>query len=45
LQADIPVFVDHVAFRMPVLVLAIEEYLDKLLQDGAYKKDGYISAD
>lgn len=33
-QADIPEFVNHVAFGMPVLVLAVPEDLDKLLQNG-----------
>jgi hypothetical protein len=34
MQADIPVFVDHVALGVPVLVLAIAEDLDKLFEDG-----------
>lgn len=34
-QPDVPELVDHVAFRVPVLVGTISEKLDKLLQDGS----------
>lgn len=34
-QAHIPVLVDHVAFRVPVLVLAIAVDFDKLLENGS----------
>jgi hypothetical protein len=33
-QPDVPVLVYHVALGMPVLILAIAEYLDKLLKNG-----------
>src|SRR3569833_57374 len=33
-QADVPELVDHVALGMPVLVLAVPEDLDNLLEDG-----------
>ena len=33
MQADIPVFVNHVTFRMPVLVDAVTKDFDKLLQN------------
>ena len=33
-KSDIPKFVDHIAFWVPVLVLAIAENFNKLLQDG-----------
>lgn len=32
-KADIPKFVDHIALRMPVLILTIAEDFDKLFQD------------
>lgn len=34
MQPDIPVLVNHVTLWMPVLVLAIAEDFDKLLQNG-----------
>jgi hypothetical protein len=34
-EADIPEFVNHVTLGMPVLVLAVAEYLDKLFEDGS----------
>lgn len=33
-QADIPELVYHITFRVPVLILAVAENLDKLLEDG-----------
>lgn len=32
-QPDVPKFMDHVAFRMPMLVLTVAEYLDELLEN------------
>jgi hypothetical protein len=32
-QPDVPVFVYHVAFRMPVLILTIAEYFNELLEN------------
>lgn len=34
-QTDIPKFVNHVTFWMPVLVLSIAKYFDKLLQNSS----------
>ena len=34
MQSDVPVFVNHVTFGMPVLIHTIAEDLDELLQDG-----------
>ena len=33
-QADVPELMDHVAFGVPVLVLAVTEDLDELFEDG-----------
>ena len=32
-KSDVPEFVNHVAFRMPVLILAVAKNLNKLLED------------
>lgn len=34
MQSYIPIFVDHVAFRVPMLVLSIPKDLDELLENG-----------
>ena len=35
MQSDVPVFVNHVTFGMPVLIHTIAEDLHELLQDGS----------
>ena len=35
MQSDVPVFMYHITFRVPVLVDSVAEDLDELLQDGS----------